>query len=508
MGFSTPTPLRTFLGISAETLTAFLIGAMGAFLIYFSIQKGLIASVALMVVIPLLVIVVLFPRIGSLLLIFSMCFIEEFPGGVSEEESERSARTPFYAITLGISALYIPDFMVLGMVALYFMYSIVHRTPIRIQLDKIGIALLMILAAVVMSLFFSAGSAHPFGDPVLDLSLVGVVELPEMIARMIAVLQFKLFLMVIPSYVVGLYYFQEERDVKHMFLVVALAMLGTVLQAVFRIALDPNMIRSGVTVIYDTASVWFLAMTVFFFAGMWACGKYKPSRSIVIAVFSLAMMVLILLSFRRTMWGAIALAFLFFPFILPRKSWGKLAMLTVMGLCVVSFILVATPMGHTILASVIARLTETTLDNSSTLYRFAIFVWIVNNITEIPLFGYGLEPLWNEIIRIRFFETSMENIHSLFYWILLRLGPIGTLLCSIALGMIFVRLRQVHHMMKQDKYKILVGGVFIGIIMFLFSGIFNPTYGRVRFIVPLGLMLALATRLPHIMANKEEQRSL
>jgi hypothetical protein len=39
--------------------------------------------------------------------------------------------------------------------------------------------------------------------------------------------------------------------------------------------------------------------------------------------------------------------------------------------------------------------------------------------------------------------------------------------------------------------------------MFLFSGIFNPDYARIRFLVPLGLMLAMVTRLPHIMEKSK-----
>ena len=196
MGFSAPIKLRSFLGLSAEALTAIVIGALGAVLIIVALEKGLAASVAIMGAIPILILVLIKPRIGSLLLIFSMCFIEEFPGGVSDQDAERSARTIFYELTLGISAVYIPDVMVLGLVALYYLHSIIYRTSIPVQLDKIGIALLMVLVVVMISLMISAGSAHPFGDPVLDLSLVGVVELPEKIARMIALLQFKLFLLI------------------------------------------------------------------------------------------------------------------------------------------------------------------------------------------------------------------------------------------------------------------------------------------------------------------------
>jgi O-antigen ligase len=505
MDFSPLTRIRGLFSPSAGAITAIVIGALGAVLMYVSVEKSLVVSIILLGVVPILVLIVLFPRVGSLLLVFSMCFIEEFPGGVSEEDTERSARTPFYGVTIGISALYIPDFMVLGMTALYFIYSLLYRNPIPFQLDKIGVGLLLMLAMVIISIVFSGVGAHPFGDPVLDLSLVGAVDLPEFIARMIAVLQFKLFLIIIPSYIIGLYFFREEKDVKQMIWVFGLAMLGTVLQAVVRIGLDPGMIRSMITVIYDTASVWFMAMAIFYFAGMWSCGKYNLSRSMLVGVFSVVMMALILLSFRRTMWGAIALALLFFPFILPKRSWGKLAMLTVIGVSFCLLILLITPIGHTILSTVIARLTETSLDNSSTLYRFAIFVWMVNNIGEIPLFGYGLEPLWNEVVRVRFFETSMENIHSFYYWILLRLGPIGTFVCTISLAMIFMRLKEVHTMMVKDEYRIIVGIVFLAVIMFLFSGIFNPTYGRVRFMVPLGLMLALVTRMPDIIANSQSK---
>ncbi|HAC34679.1 MAG TPA: hypothetical protein DCF45_09205 [Gammaproteobacteria bacterium] len=450
---------------------------------------------------------VLQPRYGVLLLIFLISFVEEFRGGISTDMFERSERTFFYARTLGIPTLYAPDVIIGGLLAVFLIREIFLRRGLPLHVDRISVALALICLAVALSLFFSYIGPEPFGPSILDLSLVGSIELPEEVARLIAILQYKLFLLFVPTYLLGLFYFNSEQDIKNLLRVVSVAMIGTIALASLRLIRDPSLVTQLVAIIYDTASVWLMALTVFYNVGMWGAGKYTSSQTIVRGIFCLLLILFILLSFRRTLWGAIALATLFYPLILAPKSYAKVLALSSIAAIVALMVLGGTSIGQALLSSVLARLGETNFNEASTLYRFALLVWFVERSADLPLFGYGLKPLWNEQIRLRFFVTHMENVHSLYFWILLRLGPVGFFMSMISLGLILSQIRRLFHMLTQDYLRLLVGVIFLGIIMILFSGIFNPVYGRTRFIVPMAFLLAMLSRLPYILDENQRVAS-
>ena len=183
-------------------------------------------------------------------------------------------------------------------------------------------------------------------------------------------------------------------------------------------------------------------------------------------------------------------------------------MLGSIGTCGVLVLLGTTPPGQALLQSLVARVGETNLNQASTLYRFALLVWLVDRFVDLPLFGYGVAPLWGEIVRIRFFVTSMENVHSLFLWILLRTGAAGFAIWSFAFYLILARVLEVFRMVDDDRDRIILGVIFLSIVMLLFNGIFNPVYANVRHIVPLGISLALVTRLPAILARTRASTAL
>jgi O-antigen ligase len=287
--------------------------------------------------------------------------------------------------------------------------------------------------------------------------------------------------------------------------VLAVAMLGTLALGAFRLATNPEVVTKLVPVVFDTGSVALMAMTVFYIVGMWACGRYRPNQAVARMFLCLGLLLLIVLSYRRTMWGAIAVAALLVPFMLPARARGRLLLLGALGTFAGMIVLGTTPAGQALLQSVLSRAQETTLSQSSTLYRFAIVTWLFDHMGDIPLFGYGLTPLWNEIVRIRFFVTSLENVHSLYVWLLLRTGFIGFILCGVGLGLIVARIGRVFRTVRDDdQYRVIVGVVFLSIVLFLFNGIFNPVYANVRHLVPLGLSLALITNLPRIVAARRD----
>jgi O-antigen ligase len=470
----------------------------------------------LVVAVPLAVAAVLRPRFGMLLAMFAFAFMEEFRGGIGDtgaggDEFLRSERTPFYAATIGVPGLYLPDLIVAGLLLLFLLRALIHRSRIGLQFDAIGAGLLLIATAVLLSIVFGLAGPDPFGPPVLDLSTLGSITLPEKnvsdVARYFPVLQYKLFLILFPSYLLGLLFFREDRDVRQAVIAVGLAMLATLALGGYRFVTKPGVLTDLVPVVFDTGSVALMAMSIFYMVSLWACGLYRPAQLGARALLCLGLGLLILLSFRRSMWGAVALAALFVPVMLHGRARARLVVLGGLGLLAGLAVLGSTAGGQALLQSVVERAEQTNLNQSSTLYRFAIITWLFEHYTEIPVLGYGLQPLWNEIVRIRFFVTSMENVHSLYLWILLRTGWVGFGLCGVALALILLRVWQVFRGLADDRYRVLVGVVFLSIVMYLFNGIFNPVYAHVRHLVPLGLSLALVTNLPRIAARRSRPES-
>jgi O-antigen ligase len=101
----------------------------------------------------------------------------------------------------------------------------------------------------------------------------------------------------------------------------------------------------------------------------------------------------------------------------------------------------------------------------------------------------------------------MENVHSLYIWILTRMGPVGLVASLVAMILILVRIREVYRVTRDEHYQILVGVILLSVVMYLFNGFFNPVYANVRHLVPLGLSLALVTQLPQIMARRQSTQA-
>jgi len=494
--------LERFLVGGTQLLVVLATGGVAAVLAGMGAIYGVRLAVLATLLIPLAITATLKPRLGVLLLIFALGFLEEFPGGLSDEIAERSARQPFYAATFGIPALYAPDVLIGGLCALFLCRKLLWNERFDLHVDKIGAAMILLLLSMTISILIGLAREHPFGPEVLDLSLLGKITLPETAARFIAVLQFKLYMLLFVAYVLGLIYFRTERDIRDMVIALGICMLLTVGLGVLRLIRDPGMVRVMTAVIYDTASVTFMALAVFYMISKWACGLYRPGRAALYAVFSVVLMVLILLSFRRTLWGAIFIATLVLPFIIPARGRGGLMMLMAIGALLGSAALFSTTAGRALLESVLARAGDTNLDQASTLYRFSLLVWLVERFDDIPLFGWGLKPLWNEKIQIRFFAANLENVHSLYVWILVRLGIVGILAATVAMGLILLRMRQTWTALRDDHYRILVAMVLVMLILYLFNGIFNPVYANTRLVVPLGFAFALISRLPEIAAAR------
>jgi O-antigen ligase len=464
---------------------------------------GVTLGIGLALLIPTVVAVVLMPRLGTVLFLVAISTLEEYPGGLSDQVVERSARLPFYSVTLGLPAVYPPDAIIAGLLGLYWLRKLIWGRGYGLKLDLIGGALILVATSIALSILFGLTGDQPLGPEVLDLSLLGAIKLPEAAARYIAVLQIKIFLLLFGAYVLGLVYFRSEADLRQMGMAVAFGMLATIALGAWRVYGDPSMIRKLVAVIYDTGTVTLMALAVFYVVSKWACGLYTPLQTVARVAFCALLMLLIVLSFRRTLWGAIALSTVLLPFIAPQQARARLLALMAMGVLAIGALIVSVPGGQALLHSIVARAGETNLNDPSTLYRFSLLVWMVERFGELPLFGWGIKPLWNETVHIRWFTSNMENVHSLYFWILTRFGVVGLFAFGVALGLVVTRIVQVSRKVTRPEHKILLMVVFISIVLYLFGGIFNPVYANVRLVIPLGLGLAIVTRLPEIAAAGE-----
>ena len=165
-------------------------------------------------VVPLVAVAVIRPRYGILLAILAICLIDEFPGGIGDsnaggDEFKRSERTPFYSRSLGLPAFYAPDLMLGGLLLLCIVKAVLRREHYPLRLDKIGVAMGLIGLATLLSIVIPLAGARPFGAAVLDLSTLGSLQFKDAVvhdvARYVAILHYKLFLTLFPSYFLGLY---------------------------------------------------------------------------------------------------------------------------------------------------------------------------------------------------------------------------------------------------------------------------------------------------------------
>lgn len=486
-------------------LCAILVGVAGAFIVLIGVDVSPALPVAVMVAIPAIIVACWKPRIAMLGFLFLILFVEETPGGI--DGVERSERTFFYSVTVGLPAVYIPDLLLTGILALYFLKFVFHRERFPFQVDKAGVGLILLFATTLMSIVVSLSSYQTFGPPILpgNYGFFEGAELPEEIARLVAILQMKLFVIVFPSYLLGLFFFREKRDLDQGLLVFSAAMVGTIALAIGRLISNPDMVASLVTVIVDTVSIWLMGCALFYVISRWALRHYSSWGTTVRVICAIFWVLLILLSFRRTLWGAIAIAFLFWPLILPRKAWGRLLFLISVGVIVAGIFFAVTPVGQVVFGSVMERASETTLSQGSTQYRFAMLVWFIESLADTPAFGHALTPLWDETVQLRRLEVTMEGIHSLYLWILQRLGLVGISITLIAGVLITLRFREVYQIVRSEKAKVLTGVIFLSYIIFILNGILNPVYGQVRQMILFGIALALVTRLPAIFQKETDE---
>ena len=445
---------------------------------------------------PLLSFFVLNPKWLTLVTVFLLIVLEEFPWGLGET-AERSSRTPFYATSLGVPGVYPPDILIFGSMFLLICRTVVTKRSFNLPNDRIQWA--MIGLGVLLSI--SALTSLVFGNPFQFMTAVEtgtVYKVNEQGAALIALFQFKNFSFLIFAYLLGLLYFESSRDVDQLLKVLFIALVCIVLIGFLRLVIRPSVITELKPLFYHSPSSWIFALAIFYWLIQALLQKINNNQLLIRLALSAVLIVFILLSYRRTMWGAMVVAALALLPMLPGTVRGKYARLLAAGVCgLLALVVIAPPL----LNAIVARLSETSGQDVSTIYRLSLFVWFRHNLSEIPLMGYGLRALWDIAASLGYFRTNLENIHSLYFWIILRLGIVGFIGCILALMTISSQIRDAIRQQQDRPYFALCVVVALALVMLLFSGLFNPVYAEIRYIVLFGFALSFISRIPMIERN-------
>ena len=428
---------------------------------------------------------------------FALIVLEEFPSGVGETAA-RSLRMPFYANSLGIPGFYSPDLLLFGALGLLLIVCILQKKMPQIPRDTIFWSLVSIGLVILISSLWSIVAANPFSNVYAKASSA-LYESNERGAALVVLFHMKNFSYLFFSYLLGLLYFQSLQDLNRIKIVWVWAIVASIFIGLLRLANNPLIVSNGYPLFYDSPTSWIFSITVFYWLINWIYGKNTQYETIARSGLSLILVLFVLISFRRTMWGGIALASLC---LVPLISFRyRMKYVFLLGIALLSAIplMIAIPQ---VLDAVLSRLGSTNVADLSSLYRLALFVWIAENWSKIPFLGYGLKPLWSVEASLGYFRVNLENVHSLYFWVLLRTGVIGCLICGFAFVRGFIHILKIKNSALYEEHGPLLITIILAIVIFMFSGIFNPVYAQIRYVAILGFSLSFISRLPLIRSDR------
>lgn len=450
---------------------------------------------AALVLVPLLV---LRPDWGTLLFYLSIILIEEFPTGQGETV-DRSIRTPYYAKSIGVSGLFATDIFIVGLLVVFVLQAIIKRRHSIVPSDRYtyGLAVMAVMIALAVALSFSFGNPLAEGEARTTSGALFLIN--DRALRLIAFFQVKLYGYLFASYLLGLFFLDSPARLRQLVQALAFAAIAEIAIGAFYLARSPGLIARADPLFYHWPTSWMFATMIFYIvlriAGSSvgraeAPASYPGAWAVVAGVLAFY----ILISFRRTMWGGIGLASLGLFYYLPARQRLRFAALASLGL-VVALVLFLSPLADSLRESVAHRVSETGVHDRSTAYRIAVAAWVAENWREIPLMGWGAMPLWNKVVRIGIIPTNIENVHSLYFWLLFRTGPIGLAFSLGALAYMNAGVLRLSLSARDPLFRRVAIAVLLALFVFHFSGVFNPAYAEVRCLVFVGLCFALASRI-------------
>ncbi|CAM8630621.1 O-antigen ligase-related [Comamonadaceae bacterium] len=463
-------------------------------------EGGVVVAAGAIVAVAGVMLLFLRPRWVFFLFLLTILVLEEFPS-VQGETLERSTRTAFYAKSLGIGGLYAPDVWMLALLGMFVFIKLATHQRFALYMDRIGWALLLIAFTATLSIVLSFVDGNPFEGGVIQETTGVGFAINEQALQFIALFHFKLFFLLFLSYVLTLLIIDTPQRLNGLLPVFLAAACVCCLVGLARLAANPALVVQGLPLFYDSPSSWFFGLFAMYTVAAWAYGLHGRRTRALLTVVSFVLMFFVLVSFRRTMWAAILFAGIPLMIWLPTRAKGRLLLIGGVTMGVLLVVALLTPLRDILLAPVLGRVEQTNVADASTLYRLAVAVYMADAFTDIPWFGYGAKPLWNEIAALGFFRTNVENVHSLYWWWLLRTGLVGLLVGALAVGMIFRSTWRAAHVTYSAQWRVLGMMVLLALLMFMFSGLFNPVYAQVRYVVLVGVALAITSRILEFSAS-------
>lgn len=466
--------------------------AGGVVMAGFAFDPNLGILVAMLIVgVPLLIL-----RPASLfwMAVLAVLVFEEFPSGLGEG-AERAQRNAFYAQSIVVPGLYMPDLLLIAAIGLAVLGLLIERRRPDLCGDRT--AVWMVLMSMVMVI--SVGGAFVRGNPLdyggIQSSIGFGFEINERSASLIAFFQIKNFILLMLAYLATLLYVRDRSGLDRCLRVLGVAAGLYLLIGLTRLATHPDWVAQTIPLFYDSLSSLLFVLIAYYVVAAWSQGLLSRSQTLWMSVLAGFMMLFVLVSFRRTMWGAAVLALLPLLAFMPASRRNYLLIGGSAAALVMGGAILLSPVGEAVLAAVAARLGETSEEDQSTAYRMVLFRYFATHYSEIPLFGHGPRPLWNEMVTVKQFRISLENVHSLYFWIWLRLGHAGLVVFITGMIGIMAQAWSLSRRAADPRFRVVALMVLLGTLMFLFSGIFNPVYSQPRYVITLGLGLGLLSRM-------------
>jgi hypothetical protein len=443
------------------------------------------------------------------LLVVAILLVDEFPNALGEV-AERSLRTPFYGISLGAPLLYGPDVLILLGIALFTLQRALAQRALGFRFDRITLVVVAVVIAVIAAIASTLSTGNPLREVVIQNTTGLDFDFNQRGLNLIGVFQFKMLLTIATAYWLGRLWFSEPGSRRSLVICFGVGIAGNLVAGCLRWYQNPDLTTKGFPLFYDSPSTWFFAIFIFYAVAGWAYHLHSASRTAWYSAASMVLVVFIAVSFRRTMWGASLIAGALLLVLLPAPRRRRLILIC-FGLLVCGALLaLAPPLQEALIGAVLRRLNQTSETDLSTVYRVAIALYMADHFQDIPFFGYGVMPLWNEVVALSLFRTNIENVHSLYYWWFLRAGWFGMVLGALGATTVFFEALRAHWRARLADDKVITLMLLLAFVMFAFSGVFNPVYGESRYLVMVGLGLALLSQVrndirAHEIARQQRQ---
>ncbi|MGQ0621113.1 MAG: O-antigen ligase family protein [Panacagrimonas sp.] len=436
--------------------------------------------------------------------LIGVLLVEEFPAGLGEV-TERAMRTPFYATSAVVPGLYLPDLLLSMAVGLVLLERLIGRRPLDLVWDRSAKWLVLLTATLIVSVVMAFVRENPLDIEGPQLVLGANIEINERAAKLIAFFQFKSFSLIMLAYLATLLYVRDDAGLRLAVRVVGGCALVVAVTGTLRLLMNPQWVLQNIPLYSDSISSLMFSLIAFYVVAAWSQDMLGPTRTLWLTVLSGVMMLLLLVSFRRTMWGATVLASLPVLAFMPAHKRNFLLLAGVVGAFVLGGAVLLSPAGAAVIEAVSNRLGQTSSEDASSEYRFVLFRYFGENFLDIPLFGHGPKPFWDALVTQGQFQISLENIHSLYFWLWLRLGHVGLAVFVIGVMLVMAQAWGLGRRALEPRYRVLALMILLYILMFLFNGLFNPAYGQSRGVLLMGVALGLLSRV--LQQNDSDSRT-